>query len=364
MTTFDLRPTAHLEHLNAEVDRLADLATGNTAPEELTTAARERTIVATLRLDGSPVQSLTDHLEVPEAEHGSGSAYTSKPSSWYGSFELLEDAPDERIITLEVQGATSAYASDDLIDQLTDDPLTALGELHRRLTRGLLAPERAGVPRTTDQAVQDSSIGRVVYFTVLPDRVPEELLRLTSWLAGSATELPPLHAAGLLHLEVLRIHPFEAANGRLARAAARLWLRRGGLDPQGLAVAEEALAADPLGYHEEVAGTLRRRDAGIWLERWGDAVAAGLRRSAREAGWLNVELPRRSRSFVDTRSPGETFTVADYRTHASENEASNDDASDDGTRDDGAADGELTALLDAGVISRVPGSRGLRFVVN
>ena len=359
MTTFDLRPTAHLEHLDAEVDRLADLAVNNTASEQLTSAAHERTIVATLRLDGSPIQGLTDHLAVPEAADGSGSAYTTGPSSWYGNFELLEDAPDERIIALEVQGATSAYASDDLVDQLTDDPLSALGELHRRLTRGLLAPERAGVPRTTDQAVQDSSIGRVVYFTVLPERIAEELLRLTSWLAGPATELPPLHAAGLLHREVLRIHPFEAANGRLARAAARLWLRRGGLDPQGLAVAEEALAADPLGYHEEVAGTLRRRDAGIWLERWGDAVAAGLRRSVREAGWLDIELPRRARGFLDTRSPGETFTVADYRIHASSDGASSDGASDDET-----TDGELTALLDTGVIGRVPGSRGLRFTVN
>lgn len=351
MTTFDLRPTAHLDRLNAEVDRLADLAVDNTAPEPLTTAANERTIVATLRLDGSPIRELTEHLAVAEGAPVAGDR--TGPSSWYGSFALLEDAPDERIIALEVQGATSAYASDDLIDQLAADPLTALGELHRRLTRGLLDPERAGVPRTTDQAVQDSSIGRVVYFTVRPERIPEELLRLTSWLAGPAADLPPLHAAGLLHLEVLRIHPFEAANGRLARAAARLWLRRGGLDPQGLAVAEEALAADPLGYHEEVAGTLRRRDAGIWLERWGDAVAAGLRRSMREAGWLDVELPRRSRAFVADRAPGETFTVADYRAHASDDEGSHD----------ATADAELTVLLDAGAISRVPGSRGLRFTI-
>lgn len=352
VTTFAVRPSQHLDRLDVEVGRLAALADADTAPGSVVAAAHERTIVTTLQLDGSPIEELPADLETATAWQAAadGEPEYGSSGSWYMSFDLLEDAPDERIVALEVQGATSAYASDDLVDQLVQEPLPALSELHRRLTRGLLAPDRAGRPRTTDQAVQDTSVGRVLYFTVRPELVPGELDRLAAWLSGPATELPPVHAAGLLHLEILRIHPFEAANGRLARVAARLWLRRAGLDPHGFAVAEATLAEDPLGYHEEVASTLRRREAGIWLERWGDAVAAGLRRHLREAGSLTGELPDRARSFLAARAGEATFTVADYRAHAAGDEV--------------AADEELGLLLDAGAVARVPGSRGLRFTLN
>ena len=379
--------TAQLDRLDAEVARLADLARGAPAPEHVAAAAHERTVVATLQLDGSPIRELPDHLDVPAGggdrwASGTASASASgtapgapgstsasgtalgapgatsrsrvepaygQPSSWYTSFELLADAPDEAIIALEASGVASAYASADLVPKLAEQPLTALGELQRRLTHGLLDPVLAGAPRTTDQAVQDTTIGRVLYAAVDPAEIADELERLAAWMAGAATRFPPLHAAGLLHLELLRIHPFEAANGRLARVAARLWLRRGDLDPHGLAVAEAELATDRLGYHEEVAATLRRRDAGIWLERWAEAVAAGLRRSVREAGWLEIEPPRRARAFLAEHRSGDTFTVADYRTHL--------------RGDVAVADADLGRLVDAGAVTRVPGSRGLRFTV-
>jgi Fic family protein len=362
--------TPHLDHLDVEVARLAAAAreTAEPFPPTVVAAAVERTVVATLKLDGSPIEALPDHLDIaaidsiddPRADGPDGlpserlrpdevdvpTNGQRQTGSWLSSFGLLEDAPDEAIIRLEAAGALRAYGADDLVTALADSPLDALRELHRRLTAGLLEPAAAGRPRTTDQAVHDASIGRLLYHTVDPDRIVEELDRLTAWMAGPATDLLPLHAAGLLHLEVLRIHPFEAANGRLARAAARLWLRRGGLDPHGLAVAEAALYEDRLGYHEEVASTLRRRDAGIWLERWGDAVAAGLRQHLREAGWLTHELPDRARAFLSDRAPGEAFTVADYRQHVG--------------GDPATAGGDLSLLLDAGEVVRVPGSRGLR----
>jgi hypothetical protein len=380
------RPSAHLDRLLAEVDELADLARTSTPPDSVVAAARERTLVATLQLDGSPIRELPSDLDVPAGRPGDTTAGSvagaatgttggsatgtaggsttgtaggsadgaaaelpASPSSWYTSFRMFEEAPEERIVALEALGVDAAYASDDLTARFPDEPIETLRELHRRLTAGLLDPDRAGKPRTTEQAVQDTSVGRVLYYTVHPQIVAEELEQLGAWLARPATRLAPLHGAGLLHLEILRIHPFEAANGRLARVAARMWLRRGGLDPHRLAVAEPELAADALGYHEEVAGTLRRRDAAIWLERWGEAVAAGLRRHAREAGWLAVELPWRAASFLDDRAPASRFTVADYREHV------------DGDAD--RADEDLRRLLDAGAVTRAHGGRGLRFVV-
>lgn len=354
-----VRPSGYLDDLDAEVARLVDLARSHTAPAPVTAAAHDRAVLATLQLDGSPITALPEELSVVETS-GAATAYAA-PSSWYTSFDLLEDAPDERILALEASGVSGTYASDDLLVTLADDPLTALAELHRRLTRGLLAPDLAGAPRRTDQAVQDAATGRVIYYTTPPEAVVGELDALAGWLSGPAQELTPLRAAGLLHLELLRIHPFEAANGRLARVAARLWLRREGHDPQGLAAAEPALAADRLGYHEEVAGSLRRRDAGPWLERWGEAVAAGLRRALHELGLLSTDIPSRSQAFLDARRPGEGFTVADLRAHTTAGGALAPAA--DANPGRAAVDEELRRLLDAGAVDRVPGSRGLRFVI-
>ena len=135
----------------------------------------------------------------------------------------------------------------------------------------------------------------------------------------------------------------------LARAAARLVLRARGLDPFGLAAPEPALATDRLGYHEEVASTLRRRDLSIWLERWGEAVTAGLRRAARAFGMLVDEVPDRAAAFV-AGHPDPTFTVADYRAVGEVGPA--------------GARADLQALLDAGRTERVPGARGLRYAIH
>jgi hypothetical protein len=58
----------------------------------------------------------------------------------------------------------------------------ALAELHDRLTRGLVAPDRAGAPRTTEQAVHDGSVGRLLYATTAPAAIAGELARLGGWL--------------------------------------------------------------------------------------------------------------------------------------------------------------------------------------
>lgn len=348
------RPTAqatpYLDQLRVEVAGLAATVRACQPDAALHTAARDRSVVATLQLDGSPIEAVPDHLDVvvEAAPDDASLPHQRGPASWYESFELLDDAPDETVLRLEAAGVVAALAADDLAAALTHDPRGALAELHRRLTRGLVGADRAGEPRVTEQAVQDASVGRVLYYTAHPQTLGDELDRLAGWLRA-VDDVDPLDVAGLLHLELLRIHPFEAANGRLARAAARLWLRQHGLDPHGLTVVEPELASDRLGYHKEVAGTLRRRDAGMWLERWAEAVAAGLRWSATQAGLLEGRPSDAVAAFVRAQGAGAAFTLAELR-----------DAVDVSTA---AAQAEVGQLLDASQVRRVPGSRGLRFVV-
>lgn len=343
--------TPHLVELLAEVSGLAELLRTSDPGPTLVADARDRALLASLQLDGSPLTELPSEdriaaLGPPSVEDQP--VPSTRASSWYTSFDAMTEVPDERLLALEARGVLAAFDADDLVAGIRDDPIATLVDLHARLTVGLVTPERAGMPREVDQAVHDATIGRILYHTLAPARIPAALQDLAAWLQGPGTVAHGLLTAGVLHLEVLRIHPFDAANGRLARAAARLALRAADLDPHRLAAPELGLAADPLGYHEEVASTLRRRDASLWLERWGDAVAHGLREAARGLGLVPTDLPDPATGFLATLST-EQFTVRDYRDHR------------DG--DVEVAQRELTAMLDAGAVHRVPGSRGLRFVV-
>ncbi len=320
----------------------------------------EVSALASLRLDGSPITRAPTADAVVAARTTVDAARIEDPrhGTWFDAFRAFEDVdPDDpeavhadaSVHALEFDGVVQAHTSDDLGALLLTEPVPALAELQRRLTRYLVAPGRAGQLRELEQAVHDASVGRIMYFTVDPARVAGELDRLAAWLTTAGGDVHPVVAAGIVHLELLRIHPFDAANGRLARAAARLVLHARRFDPHGLAAPEPVLDEDRLGYHDEVARTVRRRDPSIWLERWAEAVTEGMRRSARTLGRLDATVDGAAEAFLAAHEPGEVVTVADHRTAT-------------GLAAD-ASDAALGDLLDAGRLTRVAGSRGLRFVV-
>lgn len=336
----------HLVALVAEAERLATLLEGATVADELVGQRLDDATVATLRLDGSPVAGPPDINGLDPADLVGRVADEGRAGTWLDALRVGDAEIDEALVALEYLGARSALGSDDLADALLTDLARGLPELHRRLTRGLVIDEVAGRLRRSDQAVHDASQGRIIFYAPDPSVLADRLAHVATWLASTGAREHGLLTSGVLHFELLALHPFESANGRLARAAARLCLRARGLDPAGLSAPEPELAGDPIGYYDEVARTTRRRDATIWLERWGEAVTAGLRASAQASGALPLDVPDRAAAFVDQR-PDPAFTIADYRADVG---VGPEDARND-----------LGALLDAGRIRRVPASRGLRY---
>ncbi|MEX1177622.1 MAG: Fic family protein [Nitriliruptor sp.] len=350
----------HLRHLVDDIDRSARAcaAAPDEARRQLARSRRERAALASLRLDGSPIGAAPTQEAIADARGTVEAVEAAEPTrvgTWFDAMRAFDGpdpddpeaaAHDASLQALEFDGVTRAMAADELGAELARDPLPALVELHRILTHRLVALERSGQLRRIDQAVHDASVGRILYFTVEPDRIATELTALTERAAATAPDEHGVVTSGLVHLELLRIHPFDAANGRLARVAADLLLRATGVDPDGLAAPAAVLDADRLGYHDEVARTLRRRDPTVWLERWAEAVSEGLRDAARELGQLGGEVPGRAEDFLAARPAG-AFTVAEHR--------------DETGLDRDALEADRRALLDAGRIVRVPGSRGLRF---
>lgn len=340
----DVSPDRHLGALLDEVGalavRLEELVAHGGAPDR--DAALDAAAVATLRLDGSPIEAPVRLAE--GSDPGDGTVTGPARGGWLETLRSgavgLDEAPDEVLQALEHRGARAGLDADHLAVTLRSDLPAALAALHRISTEGLLHPDVAGRARRSEQSVHDASVGRVLFFPVDPDRVPERSAHLAAWLAD--TDAHPLVASGVLQHQLLEIHPFEAANGRLARTAARLLLRGAGLDPGAAAQPEAALLVDPIGYLDEVPRARRLGSPLTFVARWAEAVAAGLRDALPTLP--TDEVPEATRRFLAGSPPA--FTLGDHRDAA-------------GGRD---ADAGLVRALDAGLVRRVLGTRGLRFV--
>ncbi len=340
LTTRRIAGSAHLDALILEVDELAARVASMPPSAEQIEHTRRSSILATLALDGARPDDTGGWLDLVRTDTPGEHDDDVRPASHPGDDT---QATDEKVQALEFAGAGAAFDADDLAEPLTTAPRDALEELHRRLVDGLVAPDRAARPRTVEQVVHDASTGRVVYFTVDPSRISDELDGLATWLCAH-DELAPVVRAGIVHAELLRIHPFDAANGRLARAAARLLLRTASLDPHRLTAFEIPLAEAPLDYHEHIAGALRRREPTVWLEYWVESVAAALRAACPPAT-SGSALDERLRRLVADHAGG-VVTVADVAAATG-----------------GTPDRAVRALLDHGLASRVRGSRGLRLQI-
>lgn len=290
--------SAHLTLLVDELERCAARLRATLAVTDPGAVAARRdeedvaVAAATLRLDGG----------LRTSEDGT----TERPGTWLdalGGDDGSDEATLVRLSALERAGVAAGIEALELADAFGRAAAdsgglgTALTTLHARLTLGLVAPERAGMLRRGPRVVHDASVGRVLFFptdaALLPDAWDGLLRHVTgSGAGGAAARLPAAVRAGVLHLELLRHQPFDAANGRLARAAGRLALIADGLMPGGFGAPDTVLTEDPLGYHEEVGASLRRRDATRWVERLLEAQGIALQRSiAALGGAASTPLP-------------------------------------------------------------------------
>lgn len=354
---------SYSDHLVALVSQAEAAATRLAAADPalrhaLAADARRESARLSARLDASPLTDVTaDAVDQREARgepwvagSADGAPLAARVAAGWAQTLKVDQVADQDVAALEYANLLACFdAEPALAETFLDRPRESLVHLHGVICRGLLEPGLVGRPRRTDLAVHDGAQGRVLYHPAPPQRIDGLLDELAEWLAGSGGTKPALVVAGVVHERLLQWQPFEAANGRLGRAASRVVLRARGLDPDGVAVAERLLAADPLRYHAEVAATIRRRDDfGPWLERVGEAVVAGLVAAADAVGPRPPrQVPSRATAIAMALEPGTSITVTEYRERSGASL--------------GAARSELAALVAAGELVVQPRAGGLRF---
>lgn len=105
-----------------------------------------------------------------------------------------------------------------------------------------------------------------------PEEIEKELIDLTEWINSEYRLINPVVLSGISHVNLLRIHPYNEGNGRLARIYERRILQMQGLDSSNLIPTEYFYFKERERYYYELSKAI---DSGIctsWLEFFSEGL--------------------------------------------------------------------------------------------
>lgn len=167
-------------------------------------------------------------------------------------------------------------------------------KVHQILGDKILVPEMLGVFRKENAVVINSATGEIVFDAVSPYDLNFEISELLEWDLSNK-EIHPILKAGILHYELVRIHPFVDLNGRTARIVATWSMYRDGYDIKKFFSLEEYYDQDLVKYYDAL-DSAHSGDLTIWLEYFVQGVSEELTRIKNKI--LEISRDRRLRMKV------------------------------------------------------------------
>lgn len=151
------------------------------------------------------------------------------------------------------------------IEKITD---ALIRKLHKLIVFKLLEDDKAGEYRKTQVVIKDSQTGNITFRPPPAIEVPFLMREFILWINRGLDEPDAMHPvlrAGIVHHELVRIHPFVDGNGRVARALATLVLLLGGYDIRRFFSLEEYYDKDAIAYYTNLQKA-SSGDLSSWLE--------------------------------------------------------------------------------------------------
>lgn len=141
-------------------------------------------------------------------------------------------------------------------------------ELHKLTVEKILAPEQCGVFRKTQVVVKNSQTGEISFRPPMAVAVPFQIKNLFEFVDSARDEeVHPVLKSGIIHYELVRVHPFLDGNGRVARALATLILYQDGYDIRKFFSLEEYFDKDATSYYDALQSVEKNEgDLTHWLE--------------------------------------------------------------------------------------------------
>ena len=168
-----------------------------------------------------------------------------------------------------------------------------LSQIHRLTTVKVLPENEQGKLRQVQVVIRNKSNGELIYRPPAAAAVPLQLEDFLNWLnSPEGQDHHPVIRAGIVHWELVRIHPFTDGNGRTARAMAMLVLFQEGYDVKQFFSIEQYYDQNPRDYYQALqkAGAEKDGDISAWLEYFSDGLSVELSRVKERVMQLSRDL--------------------------------------------------------------------------
>lgn len=169
--------------------------------------------------------------------------------------------------------------------------------LHKMIVEKILAEERAGAYRTTQVVVRNSITGEVTFTPPVALAVPYQVKELIEFVNKTGVEnIHPVIKSGVVHYELVRIHPFVDGNGRVARVLSTFILFQSGYDIRRFFSLEEYFDNDALRYYSSLQSVEKNQgDLTAWLEYFTEGLAIELTKIKEKVEKISVDGKLRER---------------------------------------------------------------------
>ena len=155
--------------------------------------------------------------------------------------------------------------------------------LHKDLTKGLLRDqEYEGKFRDTSVIIGNVHTKKINYIPPDAYKVPYLVDELLDWLNNCTTEVYPVIIAGILHYELVRIHPFIDGNGRTSRLMATLILSVNEFNIDNYFTLDEYYNQDRQAYVDALKSADKNQDLTFWLEYFCQGVLYSIEKVKKE----------------------------------------------------------------------------------
>jgi len=173
--------------------------------------------------------------------------------------------------------------------ELTDETIK---HMHSLITDRIMPEETSGEYRKSQVVVKNSQTGEITFRPPPSVEIPYLISDFLLWFnTMKLEEMHPAMKAGIVHYELVRIHPFLDGNGRVARAVATLSLFRDGYDIKRFFSLEEYYDREPMQYYEALQSVAKLEgNMTYWLEYFIEGLAIELTRIKEKVKSLSTDL--------------------------------------------------------------------------
>ena len=189
-------------------------------------------------------------------------------------------------IDKDTQEHLNLYKAMDFIKYIagqTDVPIDeeVIKQIHTFIVRDIPSDGPSGVYKVGPNAIIDRVTRERIFLPPSPTDTIRFMRELSDWLSQKPLAFHPVITAGLAHLELVALHPFNNGNGRTARALSDLILYRYGYALRYLFSWVRQVGIDMGTYHQKLREALGPQyganvDPTIWLEYFTESVAKSL----------------------------------------------------------------------------------------